>query len=138
MCNLASSWILNLMSFCVLSRHSVDSPRSGFWQIQDMNKPLSPRIRSMIINYDPTQSDALMISEFCKTQRISRSIFYRIRAGSSTEAALHSCSSAPYHPALRYGTEVINELDRIRKQLQKDGWTAPESYENFYSAFGRK
>ena len=34
----------------------------------------------MIINFDPTQPDALTISEFCKTQKISRSIFYRIRS----------------------------------------------------------
>ncbi|GAA5226785.1 integrase core domain-containing protein [Paeniglutamicibacter antarcticus] len=78
----------------------------------------------MIINYDPTQPDALTISEFCKTQKISRSIFYRIRSRASTESAsaLHPRSRAPHHPARRYGPEVINELVRIRKQLKKDGW----------------
>lgn len=89
-----------------------------------MNKPLSPRMRAMIISYDPTQPDALTISEFCKTQKISRSIFYRIRSRAATEsaAALHPRSRAPHHPARRYGPEVINELVRIRKQLKKDGW----------------
>lgn len=89
-----------------------------------MNKPLSPRMRAMIINYDPTQPDALTISEFCKTQKISRSIFYRIRSRAATEsaAALHPRSRAPHQPARRYGPEVINELVRIRKQLKNDGW----------------
>ncbi|GAA2945225.1 hypothetical protein GCM10010525_06110 [Glutamicibacter bergerei] len=78
----------------------------------------------MIINYDPTQPDALTISEFCKTQKISRSIFYRIRSRAATEsaAALHPRSRAPHHPARRYGPEVTNELVRIRKQLKNDGW----------------
>lgn len=89
-----------------------------------MNKTLSPRIRSLIINFDPTQPDALTISEFCKTQKISRSIFYRIRSRAATEsaAALHPRSRAPHRPARRYGPEVINELVRIRKQLKSDGW----------------
>ena len=78
----------------------------------------------MIINYDPTQPDALTISEFCKTQKISRSIFYRIRSRAATESAsaLHPRSRAPHHPARRYGPEVVNELVRIRKQLKNDGW----------------
>ena len=73
----------------------------------------------MIINYDPTQPDALTIREFCKTQKISRSIFYRIRSRASTESAsaLHPRSRAPHHPARRYGPEVINELVRIRKTI---------------------
>lgn len=78
----------------------------------------------MIINYDPTQPGALTISEFCKTQKISRSIFYRIRSRASPESAsaLHPRSRAPHHPARRYGPEVINELVRMRKQLKNDGW----------------
>lgn len=80
----------------------------------------------MIISYDPTQPDALSISEFCKPQKISRSIFYRIRSRAATEsaaaAALHPRSRAPHNPARRYGPEVINELVRIRKQVKNDGW----------------
>ncbi len=48
----------------------------------------------MIINYDPTQPGALTIADFCKTQKISRSIFYRIRARASNESA------AALHPRL--------------------------------------
>jgi len=40
---------------------------------------LSPRIRAMIINYDPTQPGALSVSEFCKSIKASRSVFYKIR-----------------------------------------------------------
>lgn len=82
----------------------------------------------MIISYDPTQPDALTISEFCKTQKISRIIFYRVRSRAATEsaaaaaAAIHPRSRAPHHPARRYGPEVINELVHIRKQLKNDGW----------------
>ncbi|WP_396278332.1 integrase core domain-containing protein [Glutamicibacter creatinolyticus] len=89
-----------------------------------MSNALPPRVRAMIINYDPTQPDALSISEFCKVQKISRSIFYRIRsrAGDESAAALHPRSRAPKHPARQYGSEVINELVRILQQLKKDGW----------------
>ena len=78
----------------------------------------------MIINFDPTQPDALSISEFCKTQKISRSIFYRLRnrAVNESAAALHSLSRAPRKPARKYGPEVINELVKIRQRLKKDGW----------------
>lgn len=89
-----------------------------------MSTPLPPRLRAMIINYDPTQPDALTISEFCKAQKISRSIFYRIRARAESEAAsaLHPRSRAPRQPARQYGPDVVNELVRIRKQLKHDGW----------------
>lgn len=78
----------------------------------------------MIINFDPTQPDALTVSEFCKTQKISRSIFYRIRERAAHEAAgaLHPRSRAPKQPASNYGPEVVNELVKIRKKLKADGW----------------
>lgn len=78
----------------------------------------------MIINFDPSQPDALSISEFCKTQKISRSIFYRLRhrAVNESAAALHPLSRAPKHLASRYGPQVINELVKIRQRLKKDGW----------------
>ncbi|QRQ78326.1 integrase core domain-containing protein [Glutamicibacter protophormiae] len=89
-----------------------------------MPNALSPRLRAMIISFDPTQPEALTISEFCKTQKISRSIFYRIRERATQESAgaLHPRSRAPREPSRRYGPEVINELVRIRKELKKDGW----------------
>ena len=78
----------------------------------------------MIINYDPTQPHALSVAEFCKSVKISRSVFYKIRARARAEsaAALHPRSPAPKSPARRYGPDVVNELVRIRKQLKSDGW----------------
>jgi hypothetical protein len=78
----------------------------------------------MIINYDPTQPNALSVTEFCRSLKISRSVFYKIRgrAASESTAALHPRSRAPKQPARRYGPEVVNELVRIRKQLKADGW----------------
>ena len=104
-----------------MSQYIVDSFTWVIWQFQYMNKPLPPRVRAMIINFDPAQPDALTISEFCKTQKISRSIFYRIcsRASIESASALHPQSRAPHHPARRYGPEVVNELVRIRKQLKR-------------------
>lgn len=89
-----------------------------------MPNALSPRLRAMIINFDSTQPDALTISEFCKTQKISRSVFYRIRERATQESAgaLHPRSRVPKLPSRRYGPEVINELVRIRKELKKVGW----------------
>lgn len=89
-----------------------------------MSTPLTPHVHAMIINYDPTQPDALTVSEFCKTQEISHSIFSRIRSRAATEsaAALHPRSRAPHQSGRRYGPKVVNELVRIRKQLKNDGW----------------
>lgn len=89
-----------------------------------MTNALSPRTRASIINYDPTQPGALSVSEFCKSVKISRSVFYKIRALAATEsaAALHPRSRAPKQPARRYGKEVVNELVRIRHALRSDGW----------------
>lgn len=89
-----------------------------------MSNALSPRVRAMIINFDPSQPDSLSVAEFCKSVRISRSVFYKIRgrARSESTAALHPRSRAPKQPARRYGPAVVNELVRIRKQLKADGW----------------
>jgi transposase InsO family protein len=89
-----------------------------------MTNALSPSTRASIINYDPTQPHALSVSDFCKSVKISRSVFYKIRrrAASESTAALHPRSRAPQQPARRYGSEVVNELVRIRKQLKADGW----------------
>lgn len=70
-----------------------------------MPNVFSPRVRAMIINFDPTQPDALTVSEFCKTQKISRTIFYRLRRRAAREsaAALYPESRAPKSPARKYG-----------------------------------
>lgn len=89
-----------------------------------MTNALSPRTRASIINYDPTEPNALSVSEFCKALKISRSAFYKIRAYAAQEsaAALHPRSRAPKQPARRFGKEVINELVRLRHKLRNDGW----------------
>jgi Integrase core domain. len=76
------------------------------------------------MNYDPTQPHALSVIGFCRSLKISRSVFYKIRARAAHEstAALHPRSRAPKTPARRYGQQVVNELVRIRKQLKADGW----------------
>lgn len=78
----------------------------------------------MIINYDPSQPHALSVSAFCKSLKVSRSVFYKIRGRAAKEAtaALHPRSRAPKQPARRYEAPVVNELVRIRKQLKADGW----------------
>ncbi|MGO1694084.1 MAG: integrase core domain-containing protein [Arthrobacter sp.] len=89
-----------------------------------MTNVLSPSTRAAIINYDPAQPHSLTVSDFCKSLKVSRSVFYKIRGRAATEstAALHPQSRAPKQPARRYGTAVVNELVRIRKQLKSDGW----------------
>ena len=89
-----------------------------------MSNSLSPRTRASIINYDPTQPHALTVTEFCRSVKISRSVFYKVRTRAAQEstAALHPRSRAPQSPARRYGPDVVNEIVRIRKQLKKDGW----------------
>ncbi len=89
-----------------------------------MTNALSPRTRAAIIQYDATQPHALSVSEFCRSLKVSRSVFYKVRsrAVSESTAALHPRSRAPRSPARRYGPEVVNELVRIRKQLKADGW----------------
>lgn len=89
-----------------------------------MTNALSPRVRAMIINYDPSQPHALPVTDFCRSLKVSRSVFYKIRdrAASESTAALHPRSRAPKQPARRYGPDVVNELVKIRKQLKLDGW----------------
>lgn len=78
----------------------------------------------MIINFDPSQPDSLSVARFCRSVKISRSVFCKIRGRARAEsaAALHPRSRAPKRPARRYVPEVVNELVRIRKQLKADGW----------------
>lgn len=41
-----------------------------------MPNVLSPGTRASIINYDPTQPHAMTLNHFCKSPKISRSVFY--------------------------------------------------------------
>ncbi|RFA11651.1 IS481 family transposase [Subtercola boreus] len=89
-----------------------------------MTNFLSPQTRAAIMNYDPTQPHALTVTDFCRSLKISRSVFYKVRGRAAREssAALHPRSRAPKSPARRYGQQVVNELVKIRKQLKSDGW----------------
>ena len=64
------------------------------------------------------------MTEFCRSVKNSRSVFYKIRARNAGEstAALHPRSRAPKHPSRHHGPEVINELAKISKRLKTDGW----------------
>src|SRR5690625_5170787 len=89
-----------------------------------MSTPLPPRLRAMIISYDPTKPNEFTISDYCKAKKVTHSIFYRMRARAEFESAsaLRTRSRAPRQPAQQYGPEVVNELVRIRKQLKADVW----------------
>ncbi|PYI65473.1 IS481 family transposase [Arthrobacter livingstonensis] len=89
-----------------------------------MTNSLSPQTRAAIINFDPLQPHALSVTDFCRSIKISRSVFYKIRGRAVHEstAALHPRSRAPKTPARKYDAGVINELVKIRKQLKADGW----------------
>jgi hypothetical protein len=55
----------------------------------------------MIINYEPAQPHSLSVTEFCRSVKISRSVFYKIRGQAANEstAALHPRSNgAPPQP----------------------------------------
>jgi len=125
-------------TYIVLSQHIVDTRShdigdtmshdivntfdAAVGDIRVMTNSLTPRVRADIINYDPTQPGALSVTEFCRSLKVSRSVFYKIRTRSQHEstAALHPRSRAPKEPARRYGPDVVNELLRIRKQLKTD------------------
>ena len=102
--------------------HSIGDIFAG--DSRGMTNSLSPQTRAAIMNYDPTQPHALSITGFCRSLKISRSVFYKIRGRAAHEAAaaLHPRSRAPKVPARRYGQVVVNELVKIRKQLKADGW----------------
>ena len=107
-----------------MSHVIVNTSAGAIGDIRVMTNSLTPRVRADIINYDPTQPGALSLTEFCRSLKVSRSVFYKVRTGAQHEstAALHPRSRAPKQPARRYGPDVVNELVRIRKQLKTDGW----------------
>lgn len=108
----------------MVSHHIEDRDLLVSCHAQRMTNALSPRTRAAIVSYDPTQPNALSIIEFCRSVKVSRSVFYKIRSRAVQEptAALHPRSRAPKSPARRYGPEVVNELVRIRKHLKAEGW----------------
>jgi hypothetical protein len=84
----------------------------------------SHHVRALISTTPLPTPYALPATEFCRSLKFSRSVFYKIRdqAASETAAALHPRSRAPKHPPRRYAPNVVNELVKIRKQLKLDGW----------------
>lgn len=150
MCNLGTSWTLNLTSSetaslrtsYVLSQHFVDTRSHDIedsmshdivkisgWLIGDshaMTNSLSPRARAGIINYDPTRPGALSVTEFCRSVKVSRSVFYKIRNRATHEstAALHPRSRAPKQPARRYGpTSSTSSCESANSSRQVAGTT---------------
>ena len=50
--------------------------RGGSWRatFECMSNALSPRVRGMIINFDPSQPDFLSVAEFSRSVKISRMV----------------------------------------------------------------
>ena len=107
---------------CLSTSWTVCWPAVG--HTRGMTNVLSPITRAAIINFDPTAPHALSVCDFCRSLKISRSAFYKIRGRAQRESAavLHPQSRAPLVPARLYGRDVIDALVGIRKQLKKDGW----------------
>ena len=128
------------MTLYVLSHHFVDTRSHNFVDTMSQqfvdksslvfckhcrkhDSALPPRVRSMIINFDPTQPEALTISEFCKTQKISEVFSYRLRhrAINESAAALHLQSRAP-----RAASQEIRP-----RSDQRDGEDPPETHKGW-------
>lgn len=117
MCNLAASWTLNLTTsrttdlraLYVLYQHIVNTRSHdigdtlshdivntfavAIGDIRVMTNSLTPRVRADIINYDPTQPGALSVTEFCRSLKVSRSVFYKIRTWSQHESTAAGVSN---------------------------------------------
>ncbi|OAV62447.1 helix-turn-helix domain-containing protein [Enteractinococcus helveticum] len=89
-----------------------------------MVTPLSPAVRRKIIAFDPADPDAVTVSEFCKTLKISRRSFYTIRTryAEESQAALHPRSSAPHTTQRVYDESVTRVLLAARADLKSRGW----------------
>lgn len=133
-CNLATSWIPNLATSgttdlrasYVLSQHFVDTRSHDIADTmshdivdaldlligdsQAMTNLPSPRLRGDIINYDPTPPGALSVTEFCRFVKVSRSVFYKIRARSKHE------STAALHPPLTSTETTLSPIRSRRRQ----------------------
>jgi len=89
-----------------------------------MVTPLSPAARRQIIAFDPADPDAVSVTAFCKSMKISRRSFYTIRARHMEESqgALHPRSSAPHNTQRKYDETVTRVLLEARADLKSDGW----------------
>lgn len=89
-----------------------------------MVTPLSPAVRRKIIAFDPADPDAVTVSEFCKTLKISRRSFYTIRSryAEESQAALHPRSSAPHTTQRIYDESITRVLLAARADLKSRGW----------------
>src|SRR5699024_5161472 len=84
-----------------------------------MVTPLSPAARRQIIAFDPADPDAVSVTAFCKSMKISRRSFYTIRARHMEESqrALHPRSSAPHNTQRKYDETVTRVLLEARAYL---------------------
>lgn len=89
-----------------------------------MVTPLSPAVRRKIIAFDPADPDAMTVSEFCRSLKISRRSFYTIRTryAEEAQAALHPRSSAPHTTQRVYDETVTRVLLAARADLKSRGW----------------
>lgn len=89
-----------------------------------MVTPLSQAVRQKIITFDPANPDAVKVSEFCTSLKISRRSFYTIRQRYAEEsrAALHPRSSAPHRTQRVYDDSVTRVLLAARADLKSRGW----------------
>src|SRR5699024_11742409 len=87
-----------------------------------MVTPLSPAARRQIIAFDPADPDAVSVTAFCKSMKISRRSFYTIRARHMEESqgALHPRSSAPHNTQRKYDETVTRVLLEARADLKSD------------------
>lgn len=91
-----------------------------------MSRSLSPSVRRQIIAYDPASSDAVSVSEFCRSLGISRPSFYKVRDRFQTEgnAALNPRSRAPKRAAHVYDEDTAKIVLKVRTRLTGKGWDA--------------
>lgn len=89
-----------------------------------MVTPLSPAVRRQIIAFDPADPEAVTVSAFCKSLKISRRSFYTIRQryAEESQAALHPHSSAPHKTQRIYDESVTRVLLGARADLKSRGW----------------
>lgn len=89
-----------------------------------MVTPLSPAVRRKIVAVDPAAPEAVTVSAFCMSLKISRRSFYTIRDryAEESQAALHPRSSAPHRTQRVHDESVTRVLLAARADLKSRGW----------------
>ena len=84
---------------------------------------LPPELRQRILEFDPLV-DQMTVVDFCKTHAIARRTFYRIRDRIDDYGAdgIRPDSTAPHHPARRWGDDLTARIAAIHAELKADGF----------------